>query len=245
MSFTSDVTMPTYFIFRDIPEGQPMDLTAALAFFPPKDSDELFDALRGKYPQYKNHSERMRQAVIDYLLEEQLTQAPMEQQLPTPLTAHSVHVSPWEASMQSMSSDCSTWSSPEMLGLPTPSVVASPQPQHSQARPRQYSCTTSFTPSEQTAPALEQMTGVFSLSDSTQPKQRVRRKMTELEKVEYRKRRIVKACDKCAKRKRKCSHNQPDMETVAATKTNKVTKQSRPVTQQQQTQVSGHSPRAR
>lgn len=59
------------------------------------------------------------------------------------------------------------------------------------------------TPSNTTPPALEQMTGVFSLSDSTQPKQRVRRKMTEAEKMEYRKRRIIKACDKCSKRKRK------------------------------------------
>ena len=47
------------------------------------------------------------------------------------------------------------------------------------------------------------MTSVFSLSTSEQPKQRIRRKMTEAEKVEYRKRRIVKACDKCSKRKRK------------------------------------------
>ena len=38
--------------------------------------------------------------------------------------------------------------------------------------------------------------------------------MTEAEKVDYRKRRIVKACDKCAKRKRKCHHNQPEMERL-------------------------------
>lgn len=59
------------------------------------------------------------------------------------------------------------------------------------------------------------MTSVFSLSSQTQPKTRVRRKMTETEKIEYRKRRIVKACDKCAKRKRKCHHNQAQMETLS------------------------------
>jgi hypothetical protein len=53
------------------------------------------------------------------------------------------------------------------------------------------------------------MTSVFSLSTSEQPKQRVRRKMTEAEKVEYRKRRIVKACDKCSKRKRKVRLSPP------------------------------------
>ena len=64
--------------------------------------------------------------------------------------------------------------------------------------------------------SLDQMTGVFSLATTSQPKQRIRRKMTDAEKIEYRKRRIVKACDKCAQRKRKCHHNQPEMETVGA-----------------------------
>jgi hypothetical protein len=47
------------------------------------------------------------------------------------------------------------------------------------------------------------MTSVFSLSTTEQPKQRVRRKMTPDEKADYRKRRIVKACESCSKRKRK------------------------------------------
>jgi len=63
-------------------------------------------------------------------------------------------------------------------------------------------------------PALEQMTGVFSISSTDQPKQRVRRKMTEAEKIDYRKRRMVKACEKCQKRKRKCNHNQGAMDTL-------------------------------
>jgi len=45
--------------------------------------------------------------------------------------------------------------------------------------------------------------------------------MTESEKLEYRKRRIVKACDSCSKRKRKCSHNQPEMEKVRSSKVTK------------------------
>ena len=66
--------------------------------------------------------------------------------------------------------------------------------------------------------------------------------MTEAEKIEYRKRRIVKACDKCAKRKRKCPHNQAEMETVPSNKsgakvTKSVSKSSKsatpPVAQQQ------------
>ncbi len=260
--------MPTYIIFRDNPAGQPLDLNAPLSFWPEKDSDELFDALRAEFPQFKSHSERMRQAVFEYLLDEQSTQILPEsnvhstteqsssqpnldhftymsadlQQLPTPQTSQSANISPWEPSLQSMSSDCSSWSSPDMLGLATPLFAPSPQLSQSvTVAQRQYSNGGSTVPSEQSPLALEQMTGVFSLADSTQPKQRVRRKMTEAEKIEYRKRRIVKACDKCSKRKRKCHHNQPEMESAVS---NKVTKQasslhSSKLTQQQQSQVSG------
>lgn len=236
MSFSTEVSMPSYIIYRDIPAGQPFDVMAPLAFFPPKDSDELFDALRTKYPHLRTHSERTRQAVIEYLMQEDPLSASMDQ-LPTPQTAPSVNCSPWEASMQSMSSESSTWSSPELFDLATPLFGNSPQPQ-SQALTRQPSTTAAMSTAEGTPPALEQMTGVFSLSDHSQPKQRVRRKMTEAEKAEYRKRRIVKACDKCAKRKRKCNHNQPEMENLAS-QTHKVAK-STPVsnakstTQQQQ-----------
>ena len=204
MTLPSDVAMPTYFIYRDTPVGTPVDTTAPLLFWPPKDSDELFDALRAKYPHLQKHSERMREAVLEFLIEEQQFQQLQTEQLPTPQTMDSTMTSPWLTYMQSMSSDTSTWSSPDMLGLATPSFGNSPQPQpQAPSLSRQQSIATA--PSDQTPPALEQMTGVFSLSDAAQPKQRVRRKMTEAEKVEYRKRRIVKACEKCAKRKRKVS----------------------------------------
>lgn len=48
----------------------------------------------------------------------------------------------------------------------------------------------------------------------SQPEQRARRRMTEAEKIEFRKRRIVKPCDECARRKRKCHHKQAQMEVV-------------------------------
>ncbi|KAK3684367.1 hypothetical protein LTR37_020343 [Vermiconidia calcicola] len=224
MTDYTEMAMPSYIIYRDVTAGQSIDPTAPLAFFPPKDSDELFDALRTKYPHLRTHSERMRDAVLEFLLEEtQLPLAPMEQ-LPTPQTAHSTTTSPWQASMQSMSSDSSTWSSPDLLGLATPSFGNSPQPQAPSLTRYSSTATTSTGTSESTPPAIDQMTGVFSLSEATQPKQRVRRKMTEAEKVEYRKRRIVKACDKCSRRKRKCQHNQPEMENVATAKLHKVSK---------------------
>lgn len=214
---------PGYFIYRDTPPGQPFDPVTPPVFFPPKDSDELFDALRNKYSFVKTHSERMRDAIIEFLLEER--QAEQAQMTPSTST-QTAAASPWQSqSWPSMSSSgtMSTLSSPETLDLATPIFGMSPHPPAPRLS-RQYSTavSTTATSTEMSPPALEQMTGVFSLS-SEQPKQRIRRKMTEAEKIEYRKRRIVKACDACQKRKRKCHHNQPEIETLAA-KSRKVMK---------------------
>lgn len=203
MSVPVDMTMPSYIIYRDSPVGAPFDPTAALAFYPPKDSDELFDAMRAKYPHLKTHSERMREATIEYLLQERADeQGSTPEQMPTPLTADASMSSPWLPSFPSMSTGSSSFSSPDMLGLTPPSFSNSPQSQPSQLS-RQASVACAVAPTTTTPPALEEMTGVFSLSESAQPKQRIRRKMTEAEKADYRKRRIVKACEKCSRRKRK------------------------------------------
>ncbi|KAF2726276.1 hypothetical protein K431DRAFT_280308 [Polychaeton citri CBS 116435] len=214
----NNMALPNYIIYRE----NPSDLNSALVFFPAKDSDELFDALREKYPHRRTHSERMRDATIEFLLEERHS---IEQAMSasaaataTPITT-SDDFSPWQQSWPSMSSGASTLSSPETAGLPTPTFGNSPLPaqlhHHRMERATSSAASTSVT----SPPTIENMTSVFSLSSSAQPKQRVRRKMTESEKAEYRKRRIVKACEKCSKRKRKCNHNQPEMEGVSNTPT--------------------------
>jgi len=169
--------MPTFFIYRDTGT---VDQGAHLIFFPPKDSDELFDALREAFPQLKSHSERMRQASIEFLIQEQtqsLATASFSQEA-IPTTA-----SPsWSASFPSMTSATTPWSSPDAFE----SFNSSPQ---IQSLNRQISNATSVaTPSEASPSGLEQMTSVFSLCDSAQPKQRIRRKMTEQEKLDYRQR---------------------------------------------------------
>lgn len=205
---------PAYVVYRDISNGEPSDPTSPLLFFPPKGSDELFDALRTAFPHLKSHSERMRDAIIQFLLEERqeelLRTSPaltMDGTAPTTTTWLSA------SSSSSASASASVSSSPDLLDFATPSSLAtSPQ-----TLPPQLTRTASVAASSQASPpSLDQMTGVFSLSAESQPKQHMRRKMTEAEKVEYRKRRIVKACDKCAKRKRKCPHNQTQMEIVPA-----------------------------
>jgi len=202
-NFSANMAPTTYIIYR----GEPFDASAPLNFFPAKDSDELFDALRAKYPALKTHSERMREAVIDFLMEEQAAESFSNTTSPTMPSLYddsTASTSPnWQQSWPSMSS--TTQSTPEMLNMATPNFINSPRfpeaPQFA-SMSRQAS---NATESADTTPALDQMTSVFALSTSEQPKQRIRRKMTEAEKVEYRKRRIVKACEKCSKRKRKVS----------------------------------------
>ena len=166
MAQPANVTMPSYYIYRNEQAGQPFDPTS-LVFVPPKDSDELFDALRVEFPHLKSHSERMREAVISFLVNEvptdHILNEPLQaQQLPTPQTMRSTTTSPWQPSFTSISSDSSTWSSPEDFELATPTFGESPLPQPVN---RQMSAATSTVASnESSPPALEQMTGVFSLA---------------------------------------------------------------------------------
>ena len=215
MDMSPQLPMAGYFIYRS---GEQADPTA-LEFCPPKGSDELFFALKVAYPHVKTHSDRMRNAVIEFLkqeLAEEQTMAapaiPMDSDLNYDLSTES----PW-SSWPSMDSTTSTLSSPDLLNLATPASMTS---SYAPTMSRQNSSSQANT-SQKAKPGLEEMTGVFSLSSTSQPKTRVRRKMTESEKLEYRKRRIVKACDSCSKRKRKCSHNQPEMEKVRSSKVTK------------------------
>ena len=210
-----DMSVPGYFIYRDTQlVGETFDPTAPPVFFPPTDSDDLFDALRAKYPGLKTHSERMRDAIIEFLIEERDAEQFV---MPSAQTNLDI-LSPWQGSQSwpSMSNgSTSTFNSPETLALATPTFEPSPGGQLPQLT-RQYSTAASMMMASAgtTPPALEQMTSSFSVSSVDQPKQRLRRKMTEAEKQEYRQRRIVKACDKCQKRKRKCNHNQSDVEKL-------------------------------
>ncbi|CAK4032548.1 Hypothetical predicted protein [Lecanosticta acicola] len=204
----------SYIVYRDISPGEPFDPTSPLLFFPPKGSDELFDALRVAFPQVKTHSERLRDAIIQYLIQER-RQEEFQLTHPSPATTMNDIPAAWPSLTESstFSGSASLFQSPATMDIGTPASFS--YSAQNQARAPQMTRQASVATSpEQSSPSLDQMTGVFSLSNSLQPKQRVRRKMTEAEKAEYRKRRIVKACSKCAERKRKCPHNQAQMETV-------------------------------
>ncbi|OQO07200.1 hypothetical protein B0A48_07770 [Cryoendolithus antarcticus] len=204
---TNNQMTAAYFIYRDTSVACENG-TAPLAFFPAKDSDELFDALRAKYSHIKSHADRVREATIEFFMEEQasLTVSTAPSTVPA-MYETTADLSPWQQSWPSES--MTTLSSPETMSLSTPSVYEYPAAQQT---PQVRHSSAGLSTSVASPRALENMTSVFSLSTSEQPKQRVRRKMTEAEKVEYRKRRIVKACEKCKARKRKCIHNEPEVD---------------------------------
>ncbi|KAG9694862.1 hypothetical protein KCU95_g5333, partial [Aureobasidium melanogenum] len=214
MDMSTQIPMVGYFIYRSSEQADP----TALEFCPPKGSDELFFALKTAFPHVKTHSDRMRNAVIEFLKqeldEEQSKMTTPVIPLDADLSCDIPTESPW---WPSMDSTASTLSSPDLFNLATPASMSS---SHAPTMSRQNSSSQSSI-TQKAKPGLEEMTGVFSLSSTSQPKTRVRRKMTEAEKLEYRKRRIVKACDSCSKRKRKCSHNQPEMEKLRSSKVTK------------------------
>ncbi|KAK3678978.1 hypothetical protein LTR78_001431 [Recurvomyces mirabilis] len=216
-NFMNFTPVDNYVITRIVP-GKPYDPTSPPVFYPAKDSDELFDALRTAFPHVKSHPERMRDAMIKFLMEERQAEQMQPAFAPTAATTPVTFQQTWPS--MSSSGTSSTWSSPETLDLATPIFGMSPGPMAPPPLTRQYSTAPSVaapSTADSTSPvAIEDMTTVFSISTTGQPKQRVRRRMTEAEKAEYRKRRIVKACDSCSRRKRKCSHNQPEMETLAS-----------------------------
>lgn len=208
-SFDMDVAIsPAYYIYRD---GNPADPTTPLSFAPAKGSDELFFALKAAFPNYSTHSERMREAVIQFLLSERSAHTSATSHTGRSLTSTSA--SPWQT--------CSTTSShshsPHSSSVAEVSPVADMSATMSRLNSLASIVTDSYSSSRQeklpsieatASPSMEQMTGVFSLQgEIPAAKPRVRRKMTDKEKQEYRKRRQARACGSCVKRKRKCQHD--------------------------------------
>lgn len=145
---------PGFLVYRDNVLNEPFDPCAPPQFYPPKDSDELFFALKAHYPLVKTHSERMRNAVIEFLMrerdEEQLKNqaalAPSEPTMPAESTAsfESSAASPWSSYPSASSS--SAFSSPDLLGWATPASLASPaaQPATLSRQPTRRSVLLSF-----------------------------------------------------------------------------------------------------
>ncbi|OJD31663.1 cell wall anchor [Diplodia corticola] len=179
------------------------DPFAKLVFEPALESDELFDALRESYPTLKTHTERKKQAVLDFLMEERRA---IEQEItafvqqtgtpaPQPDDGYSARPSPV----------FSTSTSLDLRKLSTSN-----------------SSTSSLTRSAGSSPetlSLKDMTSVWTAAGHGKPKIHTRRSMTTREKEEYRRRRQMKACKECRSRKRKCNHDPSNASSAASPST--------------------------
>lgn len=156
--------------------GDAADPTARLEFYPPMGSDELHDALKRTYPHLPSLQARMREAVIEFYLTEQ---NPHNEFLHfTPDTT--ISISPNHLSSNESSFISTVYTPPAMESTPNSSEA-----------------TSSSTPSQQ------DLMNVWTLSTSTQTKIHKRRNMTAEEKIKYKAKRLVGACNDCRRRRRK------------------------------------------
>ncbi|KAK4991745.1 hypothetical protein LTR50_001562 [Elasticomyces elasticus] len=210
-------SMPEYTIERQPNvHGDLHDPTQPFRWSPPMGSDELYDALRRAFPDAKKHSMRVRNALLQFLEEEQ-TMEELGLSLSTPIFPEVFSTAEPSDIWPSMNTDhiLSDFSASPTVGpLFTPSTPETTSTTPSLSREG----SNAVMPVMTTPPPLEQMTGVFSLTPHISPKIRSRRRMTEEEKTDYRRRRQVRACNLCSKRKRKCSHNQAQIDSLSALK---------------------------
>jgi len=63
--------------------NDPYDLYSGIEFSPDKDSDELFECLKRSFPAGKTHKERMKLALMGFIINEQKEKNPRPLNLPT------------------------------------------------------------------------------------------------------------------------------------------------------------------
>lgn len=169
---------------NDTEARQSYDPCAGIQFIPPMDTDELFEALKHAYPNGSCHRQRMRQALIEFLLNEMETEKSTDPQ----------KLSDKPASLNSLEGS-------RVKDFPNAVDKSNGKnPDHKQ------SSTVSTLQPIMTKPAknsFEDMTSVWCQND-LKPRRR-RKPMTENERLQYRQRRALGVCSTCKKQKRKVS----------------------------------------
>ena len=157
------------------------DPCAGIQFIPPMDTDELFEALKNAFPNGKTHRQRMRQALIEFLVSEAEAEkssgAPKLSCKSTPFNS----VEGLKADVSTVDDELISDNSNERLSR----AVAMLRPKVT--KPARNS--------------LEGMTIVWP-QDESKPR-RFRKSMTEDERLQYRQRRALGVCSDCKKQKRK------------------------------------------
>lgn len=187
---------PLYSIYRDNPPGVRYDLQAPILFSPPEGSDALFDGLRQAFPHIPAHGERFQEATLRFIIEERDAGLGVEAE-DEDFAWTSAALQDWF--LAPVDTELTIFSEPDLAADRRPQD-SSRSTTHSRSSSATYS-QTSGTPSQ------AELSSVFSLTSSAPPRQYTRRKMTEEEKQAYRQRRRVKACEKCARDKRKVSED--------------------------------------
>ncbi|KAF2501512.1 hypothetical protein BU16DRAFT_534172 [Lophium mytilinum] len=194
---------------------------AGIEFDPPRDSDELFDALKVAYPRRKTHKARMREAIIEFLVSEREASRSrsgspvvstrdsdrskdIEYSVEGPDGPGASHkISQESATQSSRKESFVTITTPEprpATTLPLADDILKSQTQMTHQRSITVHSSTS------TKVAVNDLTIVWSSVDGLARKARVKRIMTDDELEQYRLRRVIGACKVCKSKKRKCIH---------------------------------------
>ncbi|KAF2815409.1 uncharacterized protein BDZ99DRAFT_567255 [Mytilinidion resinicola] len=197
------------------------DPCAGIEFDPPRDSDELFDALKAAYPRRRTHKARIREAIIEFLVTEREASrsrsgSPVASTRDSDRRGDIEHVieGPNGAVVSDkISRDFDTQGSKKESTAaitrpdPTPATtrslddgVAKPSKQTSQERSIAVQSLAA------TRVAVNDLTIVWSSVDGLARNARVKRIMTDEELEQYRLRRVIGACKVCKAKKRKCNH---------------------------------------
>lgn len=171
-----------------VPKGFSILRTPAggIEFFPPRDSDALFDALRAAFPSGKSHLERMVDAVKDFLVSERTDVS----------TSGS---SPYATSAAVNGLGDATWDTES--GSDRHTDVPEGRTGKGRSKGKQSE--------------VNRMTTVWSSKSGDQYHYRARRTMTEEERKDYRIKRVIGVCQGCKRRKRKVGFYLPSPTIVS------------------------------
>jgi hypothetical protein len=160
---------------------------------PPKESDELYEALKAAFPRGTTHRSRMRDALIDFLIQER--EAEREpQRIAVPVAKN--HVQSKGPARASRDNNLSQTCPRGLNSISQVSTNGGPTPPESPDGPSQ-ACR------KKKPKDWDNMTVVWTSETGLARAPRPKRTMTEEERKDYQLRRVRGACVSCKKRKRK------------------------------------------
>jgi hypothetical protein len=181
------------------------DPVAGIEWTPPRESDELFGALRKAFPGRKTHRERMCEALVQFLADE------LEGNTKDNATCQRS-----EEAIQPIDQSLKASKKPlfraQAMKDARPSAHSPPAPMRPAMAPEAGA--TSHV--KKSGKDWEDMTVVWKSNIGMMKGARPRRMMTEEERTDYRMRRVRGACVACKRKKRKCNHD-PDLSPRSST----------------------------